>query len=54
MYMPPLATTLPELAGRIRDAVVTVALDLLNNVWTETEYRCDICQATHGALIEHL
>jgi hypothetical protein len=39
VYMPPLAATLPELAGRIRDAVVTVTLDLLNNVWTEIEYR---------------
>jgi hypothetical protein len=35
VYMPPLATTLPELAGRIRAAVATVTLDLLNNVWTE-------------------
>jgi hypothetical protein len=35
VYMPPLATTLPELAGRIRDAVATVTLDLLNNVWTK-------------------
>jgi hypothetical protein len=53
MYMPPLATTLPELAGRIKDAVATVTLDLHNNVWTEIEYRY-ICRATHGALIEHL
>jgi hypothetical protein len=54
VYVPPLATTLPELAGRIRDAAVTFTLDLLNNMWTETEYRYDICRATHGALIEHL
>jgi hypothetical protein len=27
---------------------------LLNNLCTETEYRYDICRATHGALIEHL
>jgi hypothetical protein len=33
--MPSLAITLSELAGRIRDAVATVTLDLLNNVWTE-------------------
>jgi hypothetical protein len=51
--MPPLATTLPELAGKIRDAVTTVTLDLLNNVWTEIEYRY-ICRATHGALIQLL
>jgi hypothetical protein len=52
--VPPLATTLPELAGRIRDTVATVTLDLLNNVWTETEHRYDICRSTHGALTEHL
>jgi hypothetical protein len=54
VYVPPLATTLPELAGRIRDAVAKVTLDLLNNVWAETEYRYHIRRATHGALIEHL
>jgi hypothetical protein len=53
VYVPPLATTLPELAGRIRGAVITVTPDLLNNVWTEIEYRY-ICWATHCALIEHL
>jgi hypothetical protein len=53
LYVPPLATTLPELAGSIRDTVATVTLDLLNNVWTETEYRY-ICRDSHGALIEHL
>jgi hypothetical protein len=37
VYVPPLATTLPEFAGRLRDAVATVTLDLLNNMWTETE-----------------
>jgi hypothetical protein len=51
VYVPPLATTLPELAGRIRDAVATVTLNLLNNMCTETKYRHDICWVTHGALI---
>jgi hypothetical protein len=54
VYMPPLATTLPELAGRIRDAVATVTLDLLNKVWTEIEYRYDICQAIHGVPTKHM
>jgi hypothetical protein len=53
VYVPPLATTLPELAGRIRDAVATVSHDLLNNVWTEIEYRYNIW-ATHDALMERL
>jgi hypothetical protein len=42
VYVSQLATTLPELAGTIRDAVAAGALDLLNNVWTETEHRYDI------------
>jgi hypothetical protein len=54
VYVPPLVTTLPELAGRMRDEVATVTLDVLNSVWTEIEYRYDICRATHDALIEHL
>jgi hypothetical protein len=52
-YLPPLVTTLLELAGRIRDAVAVVTLDLFNNMWTEIEHTY-ICRATHGALIEHL
>jgi hypothetical protein len=54
MYVPPLATTLLELAGRIRDAAATFTVDLLFNVWTEIEYRYDDCRATHGALFEDL
>jgi hypothetical protein len=53
VFVPPLAVTLPELDGTIGDAVATVTLDLLNNVWTEIKYRY-IFRATHGALIEHL
>jgi hypothetical protein len=33
--MSPLTPSVPELAGRIRSAVVTVTLDLFN-VWNET------------------
>jgi hypothetical protein len=35
-YIPPLVTTVPQLSGRARTAVVGVALDFLNNAWTET------------------
>jgi hypothetical protein len=51
--MSPLATKLLELAGSIKDAVVTVTFDFLNNVWTESEYR-HICPTTHDALSEHM
>jgi hypothetical protein len=53
VYVPPLAATLPELAGRVRDAVATVNLDLHNNVCTETGYRHDICRATHCVVTEY-
>jgi hypothetical protein len=39
VYVPPLATTSPELVEKIIIAVARVTLDFLNNVWTETEYR---------------
>jgi hypothetical protein len=44
--MPPLLPTLPELAGRIRDAMATIIFNLLNNAWIEIEYR----YATAGPL----
>jgi hypothetical protein len=53
MYVPLLATTLLEFVWRINNAVATVSLNLLNNMWTEIEYRY-ICWAAHGALTEHL
>jgi hypothetical protein len=37
--VPQLASTLPEFAGRIRTGVATIALDILNSIWTETQYR---------------
>jgi hypothetical protein len=50
----PWIITLPELAGRIRATVATVALDLLSNMWIETDYRYDIYWAIHSPFIEHL
>jgi hypothetical protein len=48
-----LATTMSQLAGRIRTAVATVTPDLLSRVITENEYNCDICGASEGALSGH-
>jgi hypothetical protein len=45
-----LAVTVLKLDGGIRAALAKVTLDLLSNVWAETECIYDICQA----LIEHL
>jgi hypothetical protein len=50
--MPPLADSLPELAGRIRAAVAIFTLNLLNNGLKLNRY--DIRWAAHGALIEDL
>jgi hypothetical protein len=45
VYVPPLTNTLEDLAGRIKVAVATATLNLLN-MWTETKYRYDTCWAT--------
>jgi hypothetical protein len=54
VYVPPLATVLPELAGCITQTVATFILDLLSNVRPEAEYRYDICLAPLSAHIEYL
>jgi hypothetical protein len=43
---------LQHLKARIRDAVATVTLNMLQATWNEVEYRLDICRATKGAHIE--
>jgi hypothetical protein len=35
-----------HLKARIRDAVATVAPNMLQATWNEVEYRLDICRAT--------
>jgi hypothetical protein len=54
VHVPPLADTLSELTGRIREAVATVTFDTLNNVWAESDCIYDNCRAAHSAFIEHL
>jgi hypothetical protein len=36
VYVPPLATTVLLLIGWVRGVVPTITLDLLNDVWTDT------------------
>jgi hypothetical protein len=38
----------------ITTAVVSVDEDMLRSVWTELDYRIDICRVTKGSHIEHL
>jgi hypothetical protein len=43
---------LQHLKARIRGAVATVTLNMLQATWNEVEYRLDICRATMGAYVE--
>ena len=53
-FVPPLPVSLNELKQRITTAVANVDEYMLRSVWTELEYRIDICRVTKGSLIEHL
>ena len=54
VFVPPLPRDLMELRERIREAFAAVTRDLLMRVWTEMDYRLDICRVTKGAHIESL
>ena len=45
---------LNELKQRITIAVAIVDEDKLRSVWTELDYRIDICRARKGSHVEHL
>ena len=53
-FVPPLPVSLNELKKRITTAVASVDEDMLRSVWTESDYRIDICRVTKGSHIEHL
>ncbi|GBL85749.1 hypothetical protein AVEN_193194-1 [Araneus ventricosus] len=54
VYVPPMSTTLQALQERITAAVTDIYGNILLNVWTELDYRWDVCRVTKGAHIEHL
>ena len=54
VLVPPLPVSLNELKQRITTAVASVDEDMLRSVWTELDYRIDICRGTKGSHIEHL
>ena len=54
MFVLPLPVSLNELKKRITTAVASVDEDMLSSVWTELDYRIDICCVTKGSHIEHL
>ena len=48
-FVPPLPVSLNELKQRITTAVASVDEDMLRSVWTELDYRIDMCRVTKGA-----
>jgi len=54
VFVPPLPVSLNELKQRITTAAASVDEDRLKSVWTELDYRIDICRVTKGSHIEHL
>jgi len=49
------STSVPDitnLKARITDAFATITEDMLENTWTEIEYRLDVLRATKGAHVE--
>ncbi|GBM00972.1 hypothetical protein AVEN_55492-1 [Araneus ventricosus] len=54
VYVPPMPKTLQALQERIIAAVTDIDGNMLLNVWTELDYRWDMCRVTKGAHIEHL
>jgi len=54
VFVPPLPVSLNELKQRITAAVASVDEDMLRSVWTELDYRIDICCVTKGSHTEHL
>jgi hypothetical protein len=54
VFVPPLPVSLNELNQRITTAAASVDKDMLRTVWTELDYRIDVCRVTKGSHIEHL
>jgi hypothetical protein len=49
--VPPLPRDLPELRLRIKDAVATIDVHMLERVWQELDYRIDVCRVTKGDIL---
>ena len=49
--MPPLSANLQDLRNRITSAAVLVDRDTLKRVWSEIDYRIDVCRITKGVTL---
>ncbi|GBL99200.1 hypothetical protein AVEN_140668-1 [Araneus ventricosus] len=54
VYVPPMPTTLQTLQERIIAALTDIDVNMLLNIWTELDYRWDVCRVSKDARIEHL
>jgi hypothetical protein len=54
IYVPPLPNDLQEFRQYIVAAVTTINSDMLERIWTEMDYRIDVCRVTQGSHIECL
>jgi hypothetical protein len=54
VYVPPVPASIPELKVRIRTAIETITVDMLQTVWNELDYGVDVCRITNGVHIERL
>jgi hypothetical protein len=52
VYVPPLLASIPELKVRIRTAIETITADMLQTVWTELDYRVDVCTHKRSAVCD--
>jgi len=52
VYVPPLPATVDELQERITAAVKSVMPFMLQRVWSELDYRIDVCRVTKEGHIE--
>ena len=52
VYVPLLPETVDELQERIPAAVNSVTPDMLQEVWSELDYRIDVCRVTRWGHIQ--
>jgi hypothetical protein len=52
VYVHPLPATRDDLQERISEAVNSITPEMLQRVWSELDYRIDVCRVTGRAPIE--
>ena len=52
--VPPVPANLQELHDRITAALALIDCDMLTHVWSELDYRLDVCLISQGGHIDNL